>query len=746
MPTEITSPISIWLEPGPYIIPVGTTISASSYIFHHTNGSASFTVTNAGTLTSDTYDIVVGGYATVINAATGVLNGGTAGAVYFVGFLTFTNYGITNGAVQAQLDSANYSSVTHNYGTIVDFKLDTVNDTINLYTGSSVTGTIDAGLINFDGSVDVINLRLDDRPTVGTAITGNNSGITTGTLARVANVEILNVEGGTWTLDDAQTYDMGINLSGGTLIATSTLTGQVTVTGGTLAGTGTVGAVTLTAGTLAPGNSPGILNTGNLSIGAGASFAVEIGGPTAGTDHDQANVTGTVTLAGTLSLALIGGYVPPIGTSFTLVENDSTDAVVGTFAGLAQGTTFAAGGQYFTISYTGGTGNDVVLTAAAPPPSGPPSFASSFDQPRVNDFAAGNYLLFTGSETAANIRIDWIASGDIARITSADGRSLLFSASALSISSQAGRVQFTDGSSLIVGDAAGNPLAGSLASDVLYGGPGDDGIDASQGGNDIIYGGAGADTIFAGAGNNHLYGGAATAIANDSADMIIAGAGNDYIQGNAGNDSLTGGEGSDRIFGGQGDDLILAEGGNDSINGNLGNDTIQSGAGNDLVRGGQGDDDLSDDSGNDQLFGDLGNDTLTGGEGVDILTGGDGADLFKFNAPDAAPGTGALAGFVDTITDFQVGVDRIQLAFSLAADDYLVPAGGAAFTSVAAAQVYAQQLLDAHASSAGHADVAAIGIGGDTYLFFNNAGGAAIDSIVKLTGLAPAALTAASFL
>src|SRR5207244_8657071 len=40
--------------------------------------------------------------------------------------------------------------------------------------------------------------------------------------------------------------------------------------------------------------------------------------------------------------------------------------VTGTFAGLPQGATVAVGGLGFTVSYTGGSGNDVVLSFAGP--------------------------------------------------------------------------------------------------------------------------------------------------------------------------------------------------------------------------------------------------------------------------------------------------------------------------------------------------------------------------------------------
>ena len=53
-----------------------------------------------------------------------------------------------------------------------------------------------------------------------------------------------------------------------------------------------------------------------------------------------------------------------------IVNNDGTDAIVGTFSGLAQGATitnFRGSGLTATISYMGGSdNNDVVITVASP--------------------------------------------------------------------------------------------------------------------------------------------------------------------------------------------------------------------------------------------------------------------------------------------------------------------------------------------------------------------------------------------
>ena len=89
-----------------------------------------------------------------------------------------------------------------------------------------------------------------------------------------------------------------------------------------------------------------------------------LNGTTAGTGYDQINVTGKVNLAGaTLDVNLT--FPPAIGSVFTLIQNDGTDAVVGTFAGLQDGGTLVLNAMTFQISYVGGTGNDVVLTRTA---------------------------------------------------------------------------------------------------------------------------------------------------------------------------------------------------------------------------------------------------------------------------------------------------------------------------------------------------------------------------------------------
>ncbi|WP_185962260.1 Hint domain-containing protein [Palleronia caenipelagi] len=93
----------------------------------------------------------------------------------------------------------------------------------------------------------------------------------------------------------------------------------------------------------------------------------------------------------------------------------------------------------------------------------------------------------------------------------------------------------------------------------------------------------------------------------------------------------------ENIFGGINDDILLGAGGDDSIVGGGGDDSIDGGTGQD---------------------------TITGGDGADTLSGGAGADLFL--------GAGLNDGATDVVTDFEAGLDTIDLsAFFLTFDELI---------------------------------------------------------------------------
>lgn len=89
--------------------------------------------------------------------------------------------------------------------------------------------------------------------------------------------------------------------------------------------------------------------------------------------------------------------------------------------------------------------------------------------------------------------------------------------------------------------------------------------------------------------------------------------------------------------------------------------TVQGTAGNDVLLGSGANEIFYGGAGNDTINGGAGDDILIGGAGVDKLTGGAGADTFRF-ASQSDSYRNATTSFDDTITDFDVTQDKIDLA------------------------------------------------------------------------------------
>lgn len=169
-------------------------------------------------------------------------------------------------------------------------------------------------------------------------------------------------------------------------------------------------------------------------------------------------------------------------------------------------------------------------------------------------------------------------------------------------------------------------------------------------------------------------------------DTLISYGGDDHLIGDVGNDRLVSADGTDILDGGLGDDTyviyrdhadtIIDAGGIDTISAktswslmdnpeieNLefstaGNWTGQGNGLDNIIIAGAGNNRLFGDAGNDTLSGGAGNDLLSGGVGADLLSGGIGADRFDFFEFSTHIGTGR-----DVITDFEAGVDTINLAY-----------------------------------------------------------------------------------
>ncbi|MCA9052482.1 MAG: autotransporter-associated beta strand repeat-containing protein, partial [Planctomycetaceae bacterium] len=265
--------------------------------------------------------------------------------------------------------------------------IDTLSGAGTVTSGAAGNVVLTVGLN--DGANSFGGIIQDGSGTVAFTKTGAGtqviSGSNTFTGATNVNQGTLRVNG---TVDANQTSAATVTVSSGARVdgAGTIHNAVVLVTGATLGGTLNVtGPVTVnTTAFLAPGASPGSMSTGNLSIANGGTFDVDIEdndlgaypGGTAGSDYDQVQVTGTVTIGATATLSLMDTGSNPaallVNDVYTLIDNDGTDQVSGVFGSLAGATDLNGGslengddidfnGRIYRIFYNGGTGNDVIL-------------------------------------------------------------------------------------------------------------------------------------------------------------------------------------------------------------------------------------------------------------------------------------------------------------------------------------------------------------------------------------------------
>ena len=350
-------------------------------------GSGSITVTTDGNITLGGLQ-TTGALVTVTTTSGEILDGGdthveivansgTASLTAKNGIGATAGSGAT-AAIETMVAGLTASTTNTN---IVITESDTIS-TLNLNSGTGDITLVAIGQVSdLDGTVDVTGDEVSLQVTGAGATLGTAGGsiqiVAATSLVTATNNADQYLATTTSITIGAADLNSGtgiVHITAGTFFTTATgsVAGHLEVgSGAAISGIGSVtgSASVLSGGSITPGNSqPGIITTGALTLNAGGTFNLEIGGNTPGNtagNHDQIVTTGDVTLTGsTLNYSSFGGYVPLVGDSYEIIDNGGAGPVTGTFSGLAQNAVipnFLGSGLYARIRYNAGDGNDVVI-------------------------------------------------------------------------------------------------------------------------------------------------------------------------------------------------------------------------------------------------------------------------------------------------------------------------------------------------------------------------------------------------
>lgn len=342
------------------------------------------TITSNGGTVSGAFGGVVAFRGSSAGNATFITNGGAVpGAGGGIAFFEEGSAGqatiITNGGVSGAQGGATLflgvpdggaaRAITNGNGSF---------DISNLFTDGMGIGSIEGSGSYYLGGKALTVGRNNLSTTVSGAIQdgGGPQSFPCGTPGCEEGGSLTKVGTGTLTLSGANSYTGGTTVNSGALLVdnpqgSGTGTGAVQVNAGRLGGTGTIaGAVTIGTGTgLGAVLSPGMMNIGTLTIESGltinsdASYRFELNSSTGAADEVIAD--GVTINSASLHVTDLGGAVLIPGTTFTLIDNTSVGAIIGSFSNVADDSFFRVNGNIFLADYEGGSGNDLTATVAS---------------------------------------------------------------------------------------------------------------------------------------------------------------------------------------------------------------------------------------------------------------------------------------------------------------------------------------------------------------------------------------------
>jgi len=299
--------------------------TGSFTLANNANFSTVGNFSNSGALTvnkGSTFGVT----GTLTNLSAGTLTGGT----YTVGGtmqLASGNGGITTNGANLTLTGASAKILDGTSNALAGF-----NNNTGTFTLSGSAALTTAASSNFTNS--------------GTVVVSKGSTLTVG-----GTTNSYNQSAGQTTVDGTLVGKgtTGISVTGGTILGSGTLKTNLSIGGGGTSPTTNVG----------DAGKAGLLKiTGTYTQLSTGTMNVSIGGTTVGTQYSQLQVTGAASLGGTLTAALVNGFTPTVGQTFTVL---TASGVAGTFS---NSTIAINSTEHFVVSYTS-TG--VVLTVASGP-------------------------------------------------------------------------------------------------------------------------------------------------------------------------------------------------------------------------------------------------------------------------------------------------------------------------------------------------------------------------------------------
>ncbi len=406
-------------------------------------------------------DAVQAAGGVIANRAGGVIDGAERGIAIEdgAGGAAAAAVSIENwGTIQGRLDQAiviigNQVDTLSNYGSIIgDVDLGDGNDTVNLYTGSSIDGALQGG----DGALDILNLLKES---------GSANPPSSGTIANVSGFELLTVGGGSWAVLDTQVYGAGIEVVAGAELV--------------LGDGGAAGAV-----------GGKIVNYGNLAINRSDVFTLDNLVDGGGTFEQRG--TGTTVIAtantftgdtlitdGTLRLSVVGALGSG-GVGFDMAGGETLMVDDGALTS----------GAFANDVYGLGAGDAINLTGLA--------FIAGT---RVDYDSTTGLVQVIGREATYTFTLLFPASADlVAASDGAGGTTVMLRNSGESIRGT-GKADRIDGQNAVLGQ----PLP-TAADDTIRGRNGNDRLDGLDG-NDALLGGKGNDELAGSDGDDWLYGG-----------------------------------------------------------------------------------------------------------------------------------------------------------------------------------------------------------------------------------------------